>query len=160
PIVPAAMPGGFASSLPRLAPRQRREERRAGAVGSGGMTNLSASDQQWGIEPGYWDTEGVWHKTSAETRAVLLAAMGVDEATSAGRGGSRGDDGPDSRTGYIDPRRGHHDPGGSDAPAGPAARLPLPRCRRRTGPGLSHRRAGAVLLTGQAAHLGLGHAAL
>ena len=47
------------------------------------MSDRPASDQHWGIEPGYWDTEGVWHKTSAETRAVLLAAMGVDEATSA-----------------------------------------------------------------------------
>src|SRR5512145_2937713 len=29
-----------------------------------------------GIAEGYWDTRGVWHATSPETRAALLGAMG------------------------------------------------------------------------------------
>lgn len=33
----------------------------------------------WGIDDGYWDAGGTWHDTSAEIRAALRAAMGVDE---------------------------------------------------------------------------------
>lgn len=32
----------------------------------------------WGIDPGYWSTDGTWHDTSEETRAALRAAMGGD----------------------------------------------------------------------------------
>jgi 4-alpha-glucanotransferase len=33
----------------------------------------------WAVQDGYWDVEGGWHQSSPETRAAILAAMGVEE---------------------------------------------------------------------------------
>jgi len=42
----------------------------------------------WGIDAGYWATDGTWHETSDETRAALRAAMGGEP------GEERAPDGP------------------------------------------------------------------
>jgi 4-alpha-glucanotransferase len=49
------------------------------AIGRSTSRNIMDENlQRWGIHPGYHDMFGNWHATSAETKAALLAAMGVD----------------------------------------------------------------------------------
>jgi 4-alpha-glucanotransferase len=40
----------------------------------------AATTDQWGIDSGYYDITGRWHKTPPETRAAILEGMGVAEA--------------------------------------------------------------------------------
>jgi 4-alpha-glucanotransferase len=49
-------------------------------VGEGATTRTSRADA-WGIVDGYVDALGDWHDTRADTRAAVLAAMGVDPAS-------------------------------------------------------------------------------
>ncbi len=37
----------------------------------------------WGIQDGYWDVRGAWHTAPPETRARILAAMGLDPSAAA-----------------------------------------------------------------------------